>query len=100
MIKMFYKKYSIDFFVPVYEQARKEKIKQLRKLKFKMGIPIGDRHLGIQPRCIPGELYYLSYMLFYKALEHEEMAVASFIEKKQQLAAQYIEEYTKNGKML
>ncbi len=100
MIKMFYKQYAIDFFVPVYDQLRKEKIKELRKLKFKLGIPIGDRHLGIQPRCIPGELYYLPYLLFYKALEHEEMTVAAFIKKKQELAAGYIQEYTTHGKML
>jgi len=100
MFKRFYKQYGIDFSVPVYEQSRKEKIAQLRKLKFKLGIPIGDRHLGIQPRCIPGELYYLPYLLFYKALDHEEMLVASFIEKKQQLADKYIKEYTANGQML
>lgn len=100
MVKLFYKKYGIDFFVPVYEQPRKEKMKELKKLKFHLGIPIGDRHLGIQPRCIPGELYYLPYLLFNKALEHEEMLVAQFIEKKQKLAENYIEEYSKHGKML
>lgn len=100
MIKMFYKKYGIDFFVPVYEQPRKEKIKELRELKFDLGIPLGDRHIGIQPRCIPGELYYLPYLLFNKALEHEEMPVVKFIEKKQVLADNYIKEQSGNGKML
>lgn len=97
MIKMFYKKYNIDFFVPVYEQPRAEKINKLRELRFHMGIPVGDRHIGIQPRCIPGELYYLPYLLFNKALEHGEMSVAKFIEKKQKLADNLIEEHSKSG---
>ncbi len=65
-----------------------------------MGIAIGDRHIGIQPRCIPGELYYLPYLLFNKALEHEEMAVANFIAKKEKSAKSIIEEYIKNGQVL
>ncbi len=100
MIKMFYEKYGIEFSVPVYKQPRKEKIKELKRLKFNLGVALGDRHLGIQPRCIPGELYYLPYLLFNKALEHEEMAVAQFIAKKEELAKKFIEEYLKDGKML
>nr|MBU1328930.1 hypothetical protein [Candidatus Omnitrophota bacterium] len=100
MINMFYKKYGIDYSVPVYEQSRDEKRKILKELRFNMGIPIKDRYLGIQPKCIPGEIYYLPYLLFNKALEHEEMLVVKFIEQKQKNAEQYIKEYLNNGKML
>ncbi len=100
MVKMFYKKYGIDYSVPVYEQSRQEKRKMLEKMKFKMGIPIRDRYLGIQPKCIPGEVYYMPYLLFNKALEHEEMRVVQFIQQKQQYAEHYIEGCLQNGKVL
>jgi len=97
LVMMFYEKYGIDYFVPVYNQTRQEKIKKLKSLKFHMGIPVKDRFLGIQPRCIPGELYYLPYILFNKALEHEKTIVTRFIEKKQQIAERYIKEQLKDG---
>lgn len=100
MVKMFYKKYGIDYTVPVYEQSRKEKKQVLKGLKFNMGIPAGDRYLGIQPKCIPGEVYYMPYLLFNKALEHEEMSVARFIQDKQLVAERCIEECLRNGKVL
>lgn len=92
LIMMFYAKYGIDYLVPVYNQTRQEKIKRLKELKFHMGIPVKDRFLGIQPRCIPGELYYLPYLLFNKALEHEKPLVTRFIQKKQKIAELYIKE--------
>lgn len=100
LIMMFYERYNIDFFVPVYKQTREEKIKKLKELKFNMGIPIKDRFIGIQPRCIPGELYYMPYLLFNKALDHEKPLVVQFIKKKQEMAERYIEDYFKHGKML
>jgi hypothetical protein len=100
LISLLYEKYGIKFFVPVYKQTRQEKIKKLKELKFNLGIPIKDRFLGIQPRCIPGELYYLPYLLFNKALEHEKTIVTQFIKKKQEIAERHIEEYFKNGKVL
>ncbi len=97
LVMMFYEKYGIKYFVPVYDQTRREKIKMLKELKFHMGIPVRDRFLGIQPRCIPGELYYLPYILFNKALEHEKPLVTRFIEEKQKIAEVYIKEQLKNG---
>jgi hypothetical protein len=100
LISLFYERYGIKFLVPVYKQTREEKITKLEELKFKMGIRIKDRFLGIQPRCIPGELYYLPYLLFNKALEHEKPLVTQYIKKKQEIADRYIEEYFKHGKVL
>jgi predicted subunit of tRNA(5-methylaminomethyl-2-thiouridylate) methyltransferase len=100
LITLFYQKYGIRFYVPVYKQTRAEKIKKLTDLKFKMGIRIKDRFLGIQPRCIPGELYYLPYLLFNKALDHEKPLVTQYIKRKQEIADRYIEEHLKYGKVL
>jgi predicted subunit of tRNA(5-methylaminomethyl-2-thiouridylate) methyltransferase len=100
LIDSFYEKYGIKFFVPVYKQTREEKIKKLLALKFKMGLRINDRFLGIQPRCIPGELYYLPYLLFNKALNHEKPLVIQYFKKKQEIADRYIKEHFQHGQVL
>ncbi len=97
LIKQFYEKNGIDFSVPTYTQPRSEKRKMLKELKFNMGIPVGDRYIGIQPRCIPGELYYLPYLIFNKALGHDRNKVIQFIEEKQQIAERYLKEHLNHG---
>ena len=97
LIAMFYEKYQINYFVPVYKQTRKEKIKVLKELNFRMGLQIGDRFLGVQPKCVPGELYYMPYLIFNKAMDHEKLCVAKFIKDKHELAEQYIKERLLNG---
>jgi hypothetical protein len=62
-----------------------------------MGLRIGNRFLGVQPKCVPGELYYMPYLLFNKALEHEKHLVTKFIKEKSQSADQYIKGCLKNG---
>jgi len=81
LIMTFYETYNIEYTVPVYEQTRQEKIRILKDLKFRMGIPLKDRFIGIQPKCVPGELYYMPYLLFNKALDHEKPLVISFPEE-------------------
>ena len=90
LISLFYQKYNIEYFVPVYKDTRAEKIRKLNNLGFRMGLRIGDRFLGVQPKCIPGELYYMPYLLFNKALEHEKNLVTEFIREKHELADTYI----------
>ena len=97
LIAMFYEEYKINYFVPVYKQTREEKIKILKELNFRMGLQIGDRFLGVQPKCIPGELYYMPYLLFNKAMEHEKPLVTKFIKDKYELAEQYIQEHLLHG---
>ena len=97
LIGLFYEKYKINYFVPVYQQTREEKIKKLKELKFRMGFRIGNRFLGVQPKCIPGELYYLPYLCFNKAMEHEKQLVAKFIKEKNEFADAYIKGCLKNG---
>lgn len=82
LIRQFYNRYGIDYTVPVYNISRDKKRKILKDMRFSMGIPVKDRYLGIQPRCIPGELYYLPYLLFNMPLDHDEKTIAEFILKK------------------
>lgn len=85
-IKDFYSTYKISFFVPTYNATRQEKIAFLKKNGFLFGFQIKDRFMGIQPVCIPGELYYLPYLLLHTPLHHDETVVNNFIQHKVQLA--------------
>jgi predicted subunit of tRNA(5-methylaminomethyl-2-thiouridylate) methyltransferase len=82
MVHHLYRDWGIDYFVPVYHVSRDEKRRMLRDEGYFMGVPLLDRYLGIQPSCIPGELYYLPYILFNKAPGHEEETVARYIASK------------------
>ena len=93
MVRLFYKEFGIDFEIPVYEIPRDDKRRILGELGIRMGIPIRDRYLGIQPSCIPGELYYLPYVLFNKSPGHLESVVARFIDAKKAVARAYVEEH-------
>ena len=97
LIAMFYEEYKINYFVPVYKQTREEKIKKLKELRFRMGLQIGNRFLGVQPKCIPGELYYMPYLCFNKAMEHEKPLVTKFIKEKKEFADTYIKGHLHNG---
>jgi predicted subunit of tRNA(5-methylaminomethyl-2-thiouridylate) methyltransferase len=90
LVSKFYEKYGISYFVPVYKQNREQKIKILEGMNFRMGLRVEDRFLGVQPKCIPGELYYMPYLIFNKAMGHEESLVSKFIEEKIKLAQRYI----------
>ena len=89
----FYAKYGIDFFTPVYDKTREESIRKLREAGFKMGFPIGDRFLGIQPKCRPGELYYLPYLLLGIEPDHDRQAVLDFIESRMEYLQKWIADY-------
>jgi len=97
LIAMLYEEYKINYFVPVYKQTREEKIMELKKLRFRMGFQIGNRFLGVQPKCIPGELYYMPYLCFNKAMEHEKPLVTKFIKEKKEFADTYIKGHLQNG---
>lgn len=92
MVHWFYRDWEVEFFVPVYSVERDDKRAMLKEMGFRMGIPIKDRYLGIQPSCIPGELYYLPYILFNKSPGHEESTVAKYIAEKRPVLDQIIEE--------
>jgi hypothetical protein len=79
LLRYFYQDQGIEYLLPVYEQAREDSIGQLNELGFHMGTRILDRHIGIQPRCIRGEVYYLPYLLFNKPPAHDEQTIARFI---------------------
>jgi len=82
MIRLLYRDYGIEFVTPVYEVSRDEERLRLSEMGFRMGIPIGNRYLGVQPKCKPGELYYLPYLIFRQPPKHDEGPVAEFIRDK------------------
>jgi len=90
MIREFYERYGISYRTPVYTIPREEEIAILKKKGFRMGVRIRDRFLGIQPKCRPGELYYLPFLLLNQPPKHDEEAVAAFIEAKREAAHRYI----------
>lgn len=90
MVREFYEHYGITYRTPVYTIPREEEIAILKKRGFRMGLRIRDRFLGIQPKCRPGELYYLPFLLLNQPPKHDEEAVAAFIEAKREAAHRYI----------
>jgi len=88
--RAFYRGYGIEFTSPVYDQTREEAIRRLEDRGFRMGIRIRDRFLGVQPKCHPGELYYLPFLLLGQAPDHDEDRVADFIRVKCRKADDYI----------
>ncbi|MCZ7581871.1 MAG: 7-cyano-7-deazaguanine synthase [Deltaproteobacteria bacterium] len=90
-IRAFYEEYGMEFETPVYDQSREESIKTLKAMGFKMGVRIGDRFLGIQPKCRAGELYYLPYLLLGTYPDHDEKQVIGFIRGKLDIARDWID---------
>jgi len=93
LIRFFYERYGIDFGTPVYEMTRDESRELLEKWGLEMGVRVMDRHLGVQPTCIAGELYYVPYLLFNKRVKHDEATVASFIDEKQRICDGIVRDY-------
>lgn len=94
MIRFFYEEYGIAFVTPVYDMPRNEERAMLKDMGFYMGFNVlKDRHMGIQPSCMAGELYYLPYVLFNKSPGHKEEVVAEFIAEKQKIAREHIRSY-------
>ncbi len=92
LIGRFYENYGISFRTPVYHLRREESIRKLERSGLKRGIRIRDRLLGVQPKCRPGLIYYLPYLLFGQPPDHKDEEVARFIEKKIELAEDWLAE--------
>jgi len=82
LIKKLYKEHSQSFNSTHYNISREEKRKFLSKNNIRLGIKIFDRHIGIQPKCVPGELYYSSYILFNKLPLHKNKEISTFYNEK------------------
>ncbi len=89
-LKKIYRDYGVEYINPGIGVKREDKISELKERGFKMGIRIRDRFLGIQPKCIPGELYYMPGILFNKFPKHCEKDVYRFIRDKRQVMDEYI----------
>lgn len=92
MVSHFYADHGIDFVPTGYDVPRDEKRQLLRDTGLRMGIPLRDRYLGIQPGCIPGELYYLPYLLLRRPPRHPDRLVAEYIHSKRPLMDRLVTE--------
>ncbi|MAG50862.1 hypothetical protein CL621_04470 [archaeon] len=90
LISDFYKQYGIEFNAPVYRITREEKRKKLADFGFNLGIKIMDRHIGIQPKCIPGELYYSPLLIMGRPPFHQTKEVYSFYREKLPILKEHI----------
>lgn len=93
LIRQFYARWGVDFRTPVYTIPREEEISFLKEQGFRMGFRIGSRFLGIQPKCRPGELYYLPFLLFNQPPVHDEDKVTAFLEEKGRAADAHLAEW-------
>lgn len=97
LVSDFYKQYEIEFNAPVYSITRAKKREKLANLGFKLGIKIMDRHIGIQPKCIPGELYYSPLLIMGKKPFHQTKEVYCFYKEKLPILKKYINNKIKQG---
>jgi len=93
LLRSFYREYGIAFATPVYDKPREESIQELKAMGFNLGFRLGDRFLGIQPKCKPGELYYLPFVLLGSQPEHREEVVVDFINEKLATCRQWLAAY-------
>ena len=89
-IRGFYCEYGFAYRNPVYTSRREDSIAALKRMGFRQGFRILDRFLGIQPKCKPGELYYMPLLLRGTEPAHGEEAVAEYIETKLAWAREYL----------
>ncbi|MBT5423687.1 hypothetical protein HOK76_04305 [archaeon] len=100
LIRKLYKKYGISFVTPVYNLKRKEEIKKLKELKFNMGyMQIMDRFLGIQPKCLAGEIYYLPNILFREKPKHDDKQIKLFFKRKSDFVDKTIKLHLMNNNL-
>lgn len=92
LIREMYEEHGIAYRTPVYTFPREREIDELRRRGFRMGVRIGSRFLGVQPKCRPGELYYLPFLLLNQPPKHDEDRVAAFLREKREVARAVIEE--------
>ena len=92
-LRNIYRDYGIKYINPGFGIEREKKIAILKEKGFRMGIRIRDRFLGVQPKCIHGELYYMPGVLFNRFPNHCKKDVYRFINDKKKI----IDEYIKNG---
>jgi tRNA(Ile)-lysidine synthase TilS/MesJ len=91
MFREMYAEHGIRFTTPVYTIPREEEIERLERRGFRMGLRIRDRFLRVQPKCRPGELYYMPFLIFDQPPKHDEDKVAAFLEEKRAVARAWIE---------
>lgn len=97
LIKSLYERFNIDFHTPVYNIPRKDEIKELKRLGMNLGwFRVMDRFIGIQPKCLAGEIYYLPNILFGSKPKHDNSQILKFFKRKNDLVESQISTYFKN----
>lgn len=91
LIKKMYSKYGIDFSPESYKISRAEKLAYLKQNGISTGIKILDRNIGIQPKCIPGELYYSPKIILGMEPFHQEKEIYKFYKDKESILLEHIE---------
>ncbi len=82
LIERLYRKFGISFEPAAYMVPREEKIKVLKELGLRTGLSILNRNIGIQPKCIPGELYYSPYLIMSRPPHHQPREIHMFFKEK------------------
>jgi signal transduction histidine kinase len=92
LVSHFYQDNGISFEPTDYDLGRDAKRELLKTSGFRMGIPLRDRYLGIQPSCVAGELYYLPYLLLKRPPRHPERMVAEYITSRRPIMDRLVRE--------
>ena len=91
-IQGFYQNHGVHFAPTDFDMARDAKRALLKEKGFKMGIPIRDRYLRIQPSCIPGELYYLPWVLVGQPPRHDLDEILEFVARQRPVMDRMVQE--------
>lgn len=92
LVSHFYEDHGVAFVPTGYDVPRDEKRAMMKREGFRMGIPIRDRYLGVQPSCLPGELYYMPFLLLGRKPVHKESVVAGYILEKRAVMDRLVRE--------
>lgn len=90
-IKKVYSKNGLKYINHYYDITRNEKRDFLKKNNINLGIKLFDRHIGIQPKCIPGELYYSPFILLGKKPKHIKKELELFLKDKKRIIERIID---------
>ncbi len=90
IIKKLYNEFNQEYIFPSYNISREKKRKELTQKKLRRGFKLFDRHIGIQPKCYPGELSYSPLVILGKQPHYKEEDIINYIELKLPIIKSYI----------
>jgi hypothetical protein len=96
LIMGLYESHGIKFKPTAYLMKRKDKTEMLHKMGIKTGFFFLNRNLGIQPKCIPGEIYYSPFIFMGRLPLHQQREISRFYHDKLQIINEHIKEKTRS----